>query len=222
MRALPVYERFYAFQGEGIHMGRAAYFIRTYGCPVKCSWCDSAGTWHPSYRPSSIPKEIPAMLAQAASASGCEFVVITGGEPTIHNLEPLTQALRIEKLPIHLETSGAFKIKGQFDWVTVSPKWAALPLPENIALAHEIKIIVEHSKSIHDWLEAIPKIIDCSAVWLHPEWSKRDDPEILDAISCFVKDNGAPFRAGYQLHRLYNVDALDAGSRPDVGLLGCN
>ena len=50
----PVYERFYTWQGEGVHLGRAAYFIRLYGCPQSCPWCDSAGTWHRDYRPDSV------------------------------------------------------------------------------------------------------------------------------------------------------------------------
>ena len=50
----PIYEHFYSFQGEGNYSGKAAYFIRFYGCPLKCKWCDSAGTWHSNY----IPKEI--------------------------------------------------------------------------------------------------------------------------------------------------------------------
>src|SRR5690606_10755697 len=50
----PVHEQFHTWQGEGVHMGRSAYFIRTFGCPVKCPWCDSAGTWHPDHIPAKV------------------------------------------------------------------------------------------------------------------------------------------------------------------------
>src|SRR4051812_7583345 len=134
---LPIYETFYAWQGEGCHMGRAAFFIRTFGCPVKCPWCDSAGTWHPDWVPDKIERFSAGELADRAVAHRAEFAVITGGEPTIHDLTELTTTLRRRGLPTHLETSGSFPIKGDFDWITVSPKWAKLPLPENLRRANE-------------------------------------------------------------------------------------
>ena len=74
-------------------MGKSAYFIRTYGCPVKCPWCDSAGTWHPEYTPGNIEKAEIEELISFIRSSGCDFVVLTGGEPTIHDLTPLTTAI---------------------------------------------------------------------------------------------------------------------------------
>jgi organic radical activating enzyme len=74
---LPVHEQFYSFQGEGCHAGRAAYFIRLFGCPVHCPWCDSAGTWHPDFTPKHIERLEVATLAAAAAASAAEFTVIT-------------------------------------------------------------------------------------------------------------------------------------------------
>ncbi|MGK0176927.1 MAG: 7-carboxy-7-deazaguanine synthase, partial [Lentimonas sp.] len=129
---LPIHERFYSFQGEGVHAGRAAYFIRTFGCPVHCPWCDSAGTWHPDYIPKKIARFEPEELAAEAAKTAAEFTVITGGEPTIHDLTNLTEELHAVGQKVHLETSGAFAIKGTFDWITLSPKRWKLPLAENI------------------------------------------------------------------------------------------
>ena len=53
---IPIHEVFYAFQGEGVHMGKSAFFIRTFGCPLHCPWCDSAGTWHKDFIPKQIDK----------------------------------------------------------------------------------------------------------------------------------------------------------------------
>ena len=114
---LPIHEQFYSFQGEGVHIGRAAYFIRTFGCPVHCPWCDSAGTWHPDYIPEKVHRFDVATLVQAVNETNAEFVVVTGGEPTVHNLSPLVDALHEVGLKAHLETSGAFPIKGDFDWI---------------------------------------------------------------------------------------------------------
>jgi 7-carboxy-7-deazaguanine synthase len=227
LKPLPVHERFFTWQGEGIHLGRSAYFIRTFGCPVKCPWCDSAGTWHPDHTPKNVEKAEVEDLVSSVIASKCEFVVITGGEPTIHDLSPLTSALHQEKIPVHVETCGAFPFRGDFDWVTLSPKWWKLPLEENISKASEFKIIVEDESSIEKWSQQFPLADFDVPVWLHPEWSALNDqanPQrkkmVLSSISNWVKEHGAPFRAGYQLHKLYDVDRLDPNSRELVPLGG--
>jgi len=205
--SIPLVEYFVTFQGEGTHGGRSAYFIRTYGCPVKCPWCDSANTWHPDHRPERIERLSVSELARMAAAAKPEFVVVTGGEPAVHNLEPLTRALRAAGLPSHLETSGAFPIQGDFDWITVSPKVYRAPLPENVARADELKLIVESADSINHWRTALglELIRPGRAVWLHPEWSKREDQATLTLIADTVREHGAPFRAGWQVHKLYQV-----------------
>lgn len=113
MSELPVYERFHSWQGEGYHMGKSAFFIRLHGCPVHCPWCDSAGTWHPDHKPQSI-KRMPAHdLADEAFLACPEIVVITGGEPAIHDLIGLAYQLRSRNLPVHIETCGAYPIMGR-------------------------------------------------------------------------------------------------------------
>ena len=220
MSVLPIYEIFYSWQGEGAHAGRAAFFIRTFGCPIQCPWCDSAGTWHPDWVPDKIDRQSVEQLVDAALASKATFVVVTGGEPTIHDLAPLTSVLRARKMPVHLETAGAFQIKGEFDWITLSPKWAKLPLVENLARADELKLIIENDQSIANWWDKIGSSVQARHVWLHPEWSQHENPAVLRSISDWVKSRGDPFRAGFQTHRLYNVDSLDARSRPSIPLGG--
>jgi len=209
---LPIHEQFYSFQGEGTHAGKAAYFIRTFGCPVHCPWCDSAGTWHPDYIPNQIERLKVEELAQAAAGTAAEFVVVTGGEPAIHDLKPLVEAIHSHGLKAHLETSGAFPIAADFDWITLSPKRWKLPLPENISKAQEFKIIVDAEDAIAAYLKILGRPARDRAVWLHPEWSRRDDPMILDAITDWVKKHGAPFRAGWQMHKPYRADGLDTRS----------
>ena len=89
----PIFEHFKSFQGEGIHMGGSAYFVRLYGCPLKCKWCDSAGTWHKDWVPNNILKldesEIFELIARDNG-----FLVLTGGEPAIFDLFPLTNYIK--------------------------------------------------------------------------------------------------------------------------------
>jgi len=221
---LPIHEQFYTFQGEGVHSGRAAYFIRTFGCPVHCPWCDSAGTWHPDYIPKHITRLEPKALAQQVAQTKAEFTVITGGEPAIHDLNALTDALHAAGQPTHLETSGAFPIRGTFDWITLSPKRWKLPLAENVARANEFKIIVDRPEAIGEYVSALTELgadlngQDC--IWLHPEWSQHNNPEVLDAITDWIKTHGSPYRAGWQLHKNYAADLMDQRSAPGVPLGG--
>lgn len=217
---LPIHEYFYTWQGEGTHIGKAAFFIRTLGCPIQCPWCDAAGTWHPKYYPKKVQRLSIDFLAAQAKETACEFVVITGGEPAIHDLGPLTRLLKELGLKIHIETSGAFPLKGQFDWITVSPKWKQLPLIENLQKAHELKLIVEHAHSINDWMEFAKPHIGPIPIILNPEWTQHANPVVLNSISNTVKQYGFPFRASYQMHKLYRVDTLDSHSAQPTPLGG--
>jgi len=230
MNTLPIHEVFSTFQGEGVHMGKPAFFIRTFGCPVKCDFCDSAGTWHPKYIPKDIQRQTANELLNLVmmSNSGASIVVITGGEPAIHDLTELTMRLRANGFFVHLETSGAFPLKGVFDWITLSPKKWKMPLPENIAKANEFKIIVgaDAVGDIHFYYQSLIEMglqthRRCP-IWLHPEWSQHTNEFVLRVIGETVKskENVDDFRAGWQLHKLYSVDKQDSRSRPLVPLGG--
>ena len=217
---IPIYETFYSWQGEGVHFGRAAYFIRTYGCPVKCTWCDSAGTWHPDYTPDNIEKISEEDLVKTAKATQCDFVVITGGEPTIFDLNNLTAQLEKEKISRHLETSGGFEIKGDFQWITLSPKREKLPLDSNLRLANELKIIVDGETALEEWKKYLKPYSLKIPIWLNIEWSLRDNKKLKEKITKFVKEQGFPYRVGYQFHKLFQADEMDDNSKPNVPLGG--
>jgi 7-carboxy-7-deazaguanine synthase len=138
----------------------------------------------------------------------------------VHDLVLLLNALKAVKLKVHLETCGAYPIPEGLDWVTVSPKWAKLPVAESLAMADEVKLIIESADSAQKWTAAVGGRWSADSVWLHPEWSRRADSSVLKAITDFVKENGAPFRAGWQVHKPYMADSLDARARPPAPLGG--
>ena len=216
----PVNETFLSWQGEGVHLGRKAFFIRLQGCPVKCAWCDSASTWHPQFVPKQVRKATAVELAAEAAAARPEFVVVTGGEPCVHDLTGLLAAMASAGLKVHLETCGAYPIVPGFAWVTVSPKWAKPPLAESLARADEIKLIVEEPDTIARWTRQVGGAWASPNVWLHPEWSQRANPAVLKAITEQVKQAGAPFRAGWQVHKPYAADTFDPRTRPATPLGG--
>ncbi len=198
MAHLPVMEQFYTIQGEGFYQGRAAYFIRLGGCDVGCVWCDVKHSWdaqkHPLKSISSILEDIKKYPA--------EIIVITGGEPLMYDLSELTSALHENKYQINIETSGAYSLSGELDWICFSPKKFKAPLPEVAIKANELKVVV-FNKSDFNWAEENRKIVgkECK-LYLQPEWSKRE--EVLPLIIEYVKQNPA-WEISLQIHKFIDV-----------------
>ena len=145
--SLPVVETFHSLQGEGIHAGRSAFFIRLGGCSVGCSWCDTKHSWpkevHPQQSLEALQQE-----ARNAVVEGAAFVVITGGEPLEHHLGPLCEALQPSGVPLHLETSGVGELTGSFAWITLSPKPHRPPESQVLAACHELKVVVHDASDL--------------------------------------------------------------------------
>ena len=122
----PIMEVFPTLQGEGKFTGYPAYFIRLAGCDVGCSWCDVKESWPADEYPLLSACEI----AIGATESGHKLAVITGGEPCMYDLTALTTELKKRGFQVHLETSGTHQIRGEFDWITLSPKKLGSEGPE--------------------------------------------------------------------------------------------
>lgn len=177
-RRLPLVEDFYTIQGEGYHAGKPAYFIRLGGCDVGCSWCDAKYTWNPRLYP---PTPVETVVERAASYPA-RAIVLTGGEPLLYPLDPLTDALHARGLEIFLETSGSHPFSGRFDWVCLSPKRRQPPLKEAYARADELKVIVE-SEADFEWAERNAREVSLRCrLYLQPEWSvsERVMPQLVE------------------------------------------
>ena len=191
-------EHFYTLQGEGKFQGKAAYFIRLGGCDVGCVWCDVKDSWdagkHPLYR-------IDDLITEVKKNPG-SIVVITGGEPLMHDLTELTSALHRNGLRAHMETSGSSPLSGDWDWITLSPKKFKDPLPEILPLASELKIVV-FNKSDFAWAEKWAALVapECK-LYLQPEWSKASEitPLIIDYIKLHPQ-----WQLSLQVHKYIGV-----------------
>jgi organic radical activating enzyme len=104
-------------------------------------------------------------------------LIITGGEPAMYDLTKLTNKFKEAGYRIHIETSGAYPLIGEFDWITFSPKKFKAPLKEVAKVADELKIVV-FNKSDLQWAEDHQKLVssDCK-LFLQPEWDKREITE---------------------------------------------
>ena len=179
---LPVMEHFYTLQGEGAHAGKAAYFIRLGGCDVGCHWCDVKDSWDAEKHPLTNIEELSKQAADT-----CKLVVVTGGEPTLWNLDYLCEKLHENGAKIHIETSGAHHLTGNFDWVTLSPKKLALPKDDVIEKANELKCIIYNHDDFNFAEKYAALVSENCALFLQPEWSKKEI--MTQHIIEYIKEN---------------------------------
>ncbi|MBF9254708.1 7-carboxy-7-deazaguanine synthase QueE [Pontibacter sp. 172403-2] len=195
---LPLMEAFYTIQGEGANTGTAAYFIRLGGCDVGCHWCDVKESWDAALHPLTPVEEI----VTAAAAFPGKAVVITGGEPLLYNLNPLTTALQAQGIRTFIETSGAYPLSGEWDWICLSPKKFKAPDASVYPFAHELKVII-FNKSDFAWAEEhAARVSGDTNLYLQPEWSKAS--EIMPLIVAYVKNN-PKWRVSLQTHKYMDI-----------------
>lgn len=203
---LPVMEHFYTIQGEGFHQGRAAYFIRLGGCDVGCVWCDVKESWDASiHQRLSINEIVQAAVNGAAhgtASSRKPLAVITGGEPLMHDLGPLTKALRSAGFETNIETSGAHPLSGEWDWICLSPKKFKAPLPGMAGNANELKVII-FNQSDFQWAEKHAAMVNEQCrLYLQPEWEKSE--AMTPLIVNYIKDNPR-WELSLQIHKFIHV-----------------
>ena len=187
----PVVELFDSIQGEGVHIGRPVTFVRLAGCNLRCPWCDTK---------ESHEIKVSDFVSAQEIAEQCkrEVVVITGGEPTIHNLKDLVSELKRRKKYVCIETNGTHAIpkNWEIDWVTVSPKSQS-----NFEIhcePNEIKYVVDHA-----FMDDLINASHGCQVWLQPEGNK---PQMRErAFAMVMRNSNSNVRMGLQLHKIMEV-----------------
>ncbi|HWR08372.1 7-carboxy-7-deazaguanine synthase QueE [Sporomusa sp.] len=191
----PIIEIFSSIQGEGFHMGKGATFIRVAGCNLRCSWCDTKYSFDLSESEWMSADEIV-----VADQFSHHHVVITGGEPTLYDLEPLVRELHKLGKYVAIETNGTNPIPTEWgiDWITASPKPGS-----GYALscrADELKYVVDDEFSIdvisnHNLPEG--------RVFLQVESGRQESiQKAYDLINIYPE---LRLRLGVQLHKILNV-----------------
>ncbi len=194
---LPLMESFYTIQGEGFHKGAAAYFIRLGGCDVGCHWCDVKESWDALLHPPTLTTEIVENTKQFS-----DTVVVTGGEPLMWDMSILTKLLKEKNKSVHIETSGAYDLSGNWDWICLSPKKRKLPKNEIYQVANELKMII-YNKSDFEFAEReAAKVNQKCVLFLQPEWSKRN--LVMPLIVDYVMQN-PKWKVSLQTHKYLNI-----------------
>ena len=197
--SLPVMESFYTIQGEGFHQGRAAYFIRLGGCDVGCIWCDVKESWDATKHPLLAIEK----LVENVKQTPAKLVVITGGEPLMHDLNFLTQKLQQAGFETNIETSGSSPLSGSWNWICLSPKKFKAPLPEVVPFANELKIII-FNKTDFKWAEEYAEQVSTSCkLYLQPEWTKS--AEMMPLIVDYIMAN-PQWELSLQIHKYIGVE----------------
>lgn len=196
----PVMEAFSTLQGEGAHTGLPSYFLRLAGCDVACAWCDVKESWNID----GFPRQTVAEIVTDALASNLSTVVLTGGEPCMYDLQPLTDGLHAAGLVVHIETSGSSPITGDFEWVTLSPKKFKSCLDSSFPLADELKVVVLNKHDLEWAQEQASKVRASCELYLQPEWSKKERVQEM-MMDFFQSDSGRRWKMSIQTHKYLGI-----------------
>lgn len=221
MQDLIVHDTFYTVQGEGYWSGRPAVFVRLQGCNLRCPWCDEPNALEFNrqrkfaQRPMLGPLSPDALFERIRGESAlCNYVVLTGGEPTAQELTGLfTRLQSIPGMLVSIETNGTLFpawLAGLIElglWVTLSPKPKERPpRPEMVAAASEVKLIIECAQDIEDGLKLYAEQFSDLAeprIFLQAEDSKRE--QVLPLIIEAVKARPELLRVSERLHKIWGL-----------------
>jgi len=207
-----VNEHFASIQGEGFWTGTPCYFIRLQGCDVRCPWCDSKDTWNLSGGTlmtfEGILVQIPAHILH---------VVITGGEPALHsNLPDLVDFLASNGHDVYIETSGnhydvlkELMHRGWTQWITISPKYHAIPDGIDVLLlADEVKWVITKKSDldmVDDVWERIEnaRLEEAPLFYLQPVSCEKEATDLC--VQHVIANADRDYRLSIQIHRYIGV-----------------
>jgi 7-carboxy-7-deazaguanine synthase len=217
-------EIFDSIQGEGSYTGVPSVFIRLQGCPVGCSWCDTKHTWHIDLE---LERSVTTVMAEQGESAHwfaltseqilqlfndhkytAKHVVLTGGEPCMYDLMPLSSTLIAQGYSVQIETSGTFVIQTHADtWVTVSPKVnmpGRLPvLASAMQRANEIKHPVAMQKHIAELDALLDDLVveKMPLIYLQPI-SQQTRATQLAIKTCIARN----WRLSLQTHKFIGIE----------------
>lgn len=204
-KTYPVVEMFDSIQGEGSMMGMKVTFIRFKGCNLACPWCDTKEAWDSSLVgiPASAQNFKNMTVAEIVKQCKCKMIVLTGGEPGIHDLKPLVEALHAAGRYICIETNGTLPTAEGIDWIVASPKPPEYRIDGGCKF-NELKYVVDDNFNVNCIPPQVKKV--WGAVWLQP----LDDPNIeirkKSIQRCVEITRQNPYcRVGIQMHKVLGI-----------------
>lgn len=186
-------EIFYSVQGEGLHAGRPAHFIRFSGCNLHCPFCDTKHEEGVMMTDEEILEKIN---------FGSNMVVLTGGEPSLFIDEQFIRKLNNLGKYVCIETNGTHELpKGKF-FVTLSPKFEFVSKAElKIKRASELKVVWNGENNMYKYSDIVAKhrfIQPCDTQ------DKEKNAQIMQEVVEYVKEH-PEWRVSVQTQKILNV-----------------
>lgn len=186
-------EIFYSVQGEGLHAGRPAHFIRFSGCNLHCPFCDTKHEEGVMMTDEEILEKIN---------FGSNMVVLTGGEPSLFIDEQFIRKLNNLGKYVCIETNGTHELpKGKF-FVTLSPKFEFVSKAElKIKRASELKVVWNGKNNMYKYSDIVAKhrfIQPCDTQ------DKEKNAQIMQEVVEYVKEH-PEWRVSVQTQKILNV-----------------
>lgn len=197
MKTYAINEWFYSLQGEGMRSGTPNLFLRFSGCNLQCTQeemgfdCDTEFSSFRKWTSEEIVRELK------ATAKNCEWIILTGGEPTLQIDDEILNALKNEGYKLAIETNGLKPVPSQIDWITVSPKTAEHTIKQ--LKANEVKYVRSYG-------QGIPKTsVQADYYLISPAFEAGHlPPRNLEWCIQLVKEN-PPWRLSLQTHKFMNI-----------------
>lgn len=203
--SLKVYEIFYSLQGETSRVGLPTTFVRLTGCPMRCTYCDTAYAFS-----GGDQLELAQILAKV-QAYGAHYVTVTGGEPLAQKeCLVLLKALCDAGFNVSLETGGALDIAAVDARVSIildiktpgsqedkNMRWANV---EHLAKKDEVKFVL-CNRADYDWAKALIETHQLTAkcpVLFSPSYHELPATE----LASWILADHLPVRMQVQLHKV--------------------
>lgn len=206
-------EIFASIQGESSDSGIPCVFIRLFGCPVGCSYCDQPQS--PSNRKRISVSNI---IRQVKKFKGIDHVCITGGEPLIYEETiPLTQELMSEGYKVSIETSGCVPIpdlgyrrsfKFVMDIKCPCSGVAHKNIFENLLLLQsndEVKFVVSNREDYDYMVDVLRKYPTTASILVSPMFDESKKAVIGQELVQWIIEDRLKVRVQIQLHKILGV-----------------
>lgn len=213
---MKINEIFYSISGESIQSGFPAIFIRTYGCPLRCSYCDTSY----SYEGSDYTEMSVMEIVKEVEQYTCRRIILTGGEPLIQpDVHDLILQLLINGYTIEIETSGCVDITPYrnlydvivtMDWKGPSSKMHDKMVCENLHKLRDCDVLKFVVGSIED-LEEMKTILHLAKPSCHIFVSPvLGSIQLQDIVNYILENNIQNVRFQLQIHK-YIWDPSERG-----------
>jgi len=192
---LKVNEIFYSLQGEGARQGEASIFIRLSGCNLQCNYCD---TDHAGGREMNLEQ-----ILAAIQPYPCQWIVWTGGEPTLQLTDEVLLFFKQEDYKQAIESNGYRTLSSWLDYTVVSPKGLDPDYARQInSKVNEVRLPVEKDRNI-PMIESLP-LADC--YFLSPVFTQDACATNTNIQYCVDYIQKHPeWRLSVQIHKLIGI-----------------